>query len=979
MPLQQIHAQGTLVYDQQSATGPTSPYGNDFFNIQEDSPLMQSFIPTLSTIGFVEFEFWDIANNGTNGATVYVNLWTGSPDTHLATLLGSTAPTYMPNGFVNDNLFIAGVTNFYFSAPIALTSDQTYYLQPVVLSGDNPWDIMVLTNTYPGGQLYGSTGGFIQPSSDLWFREGVVPEPSALALVGLGYFLIFAFKRHSKLTVLLLFIALFLPILPVQAGPDSVVQVTADAAGLTSVSATALPDTGTFWVMTNSPDGNLMALPYPFLPSSLSALPTYSVVNNIFILDDTHGQLYFSSAGRMSSAQATSAAQMQTQTMEDLIEQIEMMNIDPTNIGGTNGGYQANGFTANFDTNGLWIEASNEAPNLGLRLHNTVGGDDYQLLSTTNLANHSWDLGEILFGAFDGYTDFTPVPMTNTMTFFRAHHANPIMTIEDNGDSEELNPTNTSDPGHAGSLYIYDKGWATNDVTVFYSIGGTAQNGIDYSNITGEVVVPASLRGATIDIEPIDDGLKPNQTIILTLLQNTNYLIDPSMCSATNILTANPQVYPIAHGDIQPVCPNITNSIYLRADDNLGLPLTYIILAWPTHGTLDTNGAPYATYASTNCYEGQDSFTFEVSDGQYTSTPATVNLTIADPVSAYSAYAQTCRGTTSQPFTLSGGDGCGEQLGWALVSNPQHGSLNFTNDLLSLPYDITYVTYTPADTNFTGTDIFDYVVFNECGDAATNIVTITIGDAYIYPNPLSVLTGTNGNPPVSITLSAADYDSCHDDTNDYTYTISGSLTNGTLNTNMLPDLTYTPTNGEGVDSFQFNASDGVWTSSSPATVTIYAVAGPILTAESITCYPFGAAVQLDWSLDTNVLRMVQQDNLSISGFVIYRSTNSGGIYTAIATNTDANQTSYEDENAVIGQTNYYVVTFESSESGVTYESPKSNEAAVMGYYPDDLLPSDATWDVTDITDPNNPTNLGSLRAPFSSEYPGQYLSLRAFP
>ena len=190
----QIHSQG-FVYDQQSATGPLSPFGNDFFNIQEDSPLLQSFIPSLSAIGFVQFEFWDIANNGANGATVYVNLWTGSPNVNSATLLGSTTPVFMPNGFVNDGLVIAGVTNFLFSTPITVTAGQTYYLQPVVLSGDDPWDIMVLTNTYQNGSLFEKgvdTGG------DLWFREGIVsvPEPSTLALVGMSSLLIYGANRH---------------------------------------------------------------------------------------------------------------------------------------------------------------------------------------------------------------------------------------------------------------------------------------------------------------------------------------------------------------------------------------------------------------------------------------------------------------------------------------------------------------------------------------------------------------------------------------------------------------------------------------------------------------------------------------------------------------------------------------------------------------------------------------------------------------
>ena len=273
----QTHAQG-LVYDQQSATGPvpTQSQGVDFFNIQEDSPLTQAFIPSLSAIEFVQFEFWDIPNNGNSGATVYVNLWTGSPNINSATLLGSTAPTYMPNGFGSQ----VGVTNFYFSTLIALTPGQTYYFQPVVLSGDNPWDIMVLTNTYANGQLY-EHGFPFEPSIDLWFREGIVsvPEPTTLALIGLSGVLAYSFRRRVKLIVLLgagvlTFGFAHAQVLSVHSAPDSVVQATADAAGLTPVTATttALPRTGTFWVMTPGPRGNLTMLPYPILPPSLSAL-----------------------------------------------------------------------------------------------------------------------------------------------------------------------------------------------------------------------------------------------------------------------------------------------------------------------------------------------------------------------------------------------------------------------------------------------------------------------------------------------------------------------------------------------------------------------------------------------------------------------------------------------------------------------------------------------------------------------------------
>ena len=79
--------------------------------------------------------------------------------------------------------------------------------------------------------------------------------------------------------------------------------------------------------------------------------------------------------------------------MANLIEQIQTPAADSGDSG-----FQFN-YNFSFDTNGLWIEILNTngvTTNLWLRLHNTVGGDNYQLLSTTNLVNHGWDLGQIL-------------------------------------------------------------------------------------------------------------------------------------------------------------------------------------------------------------------------------------------------------------------------------------------------------------------------------------------------------------------------------------------------------------------------------------------------------------------------------------------------------------------------------------------------------------------------------------------------------
>jgi hypothetical protein len=189
-----------------------------------------------------------------------------------------------------------------------------------------------------------------------------------------------------------------------------------------------------------------------------------------------------------------------------------------------------------------------------------------------------------------------------------------------------------------------------------------------------------------------------------------------------------------------------------------------------------------------------------------------------------------------------------------------------------------------------------------------------------------------------------------------------------------PNVTYTSTNNfEGVDSFQFTASDGSWTSSNSASVTVYVVAGPILMA---VCDPFrvGPSVKLDWGLDPAVQQMQQQYDF-INDYKIYRASVSGGPYTCIYSNTDVSQMGYMDTNIVAGQTNYYVATFEFQGNGTNYESPRSDEVVATGKNPDDLIAPDATWAVWDVT--TSPRVwVGNLQAPFSSygtnQYPGLY-------
>jgi hypothetical protein len=98
-------------------------------------------------------------------------------------------------------------------------------------------------------------------------------------------------------------------------------------------------------------------------------------------------------------------------------------------------------------------------------------------------------------------------------------------------------------------LAVHRFGETNADLTVTYSIGGTATNGIDYVTLPGSVTIPAGQRTALVLIVPIDDG-PPDKTstVVLTLTPSADYLIGRPASAAALILDA-PIVRPAALPD----------------------------------------------------------------------------------------------------------------------------------------------------------------------------------------------------------------------------------------------------------------------------------------------------------------------------------------------------------------------------------------------------------------------------------------------
>jgi hypothetical protein len=76
-----------------------------------------------------------------------------------------------------------------------------------------------------------------------------------------------------------------------------------------------------------------------------------------------------------------------------------------------------------------------------------------------------------------------------------------------------------------GQFAIRRTGNLSNDVTVFFGVGGSASNGVDYIAISNRVVIPAGATQAVVNIQPLADALvEGTETVVLEL--------HPPVCAA---------------------------------------------------------------------------------------------------------------------------------------------------------------------------------------------------------------------------------------------------------------------------------------------------------------------------------------------------------------------------------------------------------------------------------------------------------------
>lgn len=83
-------------------------------------------------------------------------------------------------------------------------------------------------------------------------------------------------------------------------------------------------------------------------------------------------------------------------------------------------------------------------------------------------------------------------------------------------------------------FYIRRSGDTSQPLSVFYTVGGKAKQGLDYNTIGTGVTIKAGTWLRRVEVTAIDDDLvESNESVTLTLAANANYAIDPTKPAAT--------------------------------------------------------------------------------------------------------------------------------------------------------------------------------------------------------------------------------------------------------------------------------------------------------------------------------------------------------------------------------------------------------------------------------------------------------------
>ncbi len=221
--------------------------------------------------------------------------------------------------------------------------------------------------------------------------------------------------------------------------------------------------------------------------------------------------------------------------------------------------------------------------------------------------------------------------------------------------------------------------------------------------------------------------------------------------SVTVSITINPiNDAPVANAQSVNVDEDEEVNITLTGSDPDGGALTYVVDTQPNNGVL-SGTLPNLVYTPNENFNGSDSFTYHVNDGELDSAIVSVSITVVSQNDTPSANPQSVSTNedTTVDVSLTGSDPDGDVLTFAINTQPANGSLSGTAPNL---------TYTPNE-NFFGTDSFTFLVNDGQSDSFPASVSIAVSGINEAPTFVTTpLLSVNENEAYSYDSDAVDVD-----------------------------------------------------------------------------------------------------------------------------------------------------------------------------------------------------------------------------
>jgi VCBS repeat-containing protein len=364
--------------------------------------------------------------------------------------------------------------------------------------------------------------------------------------------------------------------------------------------------------------------------------------------------------------------------------------------------------------------------------------------------------------------------------------------------------------GNTGAAYAQTLSASGGSGTYTWSItSGSLPTGLSLGSSSGAIAGTPTIAGTSSFTVQASDGIGTATKALSITINAAN--TPPVAVNDTYTINEDTALNVAAAG----VLNNDTD-----ADGN---PLTAANITCPAHGTLTFNTNGLFTYIPAANYNGTDSFTYRVNDGQANSNTATVTVTITAvndaPVAVNDTYTtneDTALNVAAAGVLSNDTDADSNPLTAANITSPAHGALTFnTNGSF---------TYIPA-ANYNGTDSFTYRVNDGQANSNTATVTITITAVNDAPVAVNDTYTTNEDTVLSVASPGVLSNDTDVDGNSLTAYKVRNPYHGTVTLSSNGSFVYTPSaNYNGTDTFTYRARDGQsYSSTVTVTITINAV------------------------------------------------------------------------------------------------------------------------------------------------------------